>query len=150
MKQKPWESLWPQPGEAEVILETYRNVAAGLFPFVVVPETIRANEMKAERPFLWKAIMMVGCFLDGERHERLGEDLLAEISRATMVDGVSSLDVLQGLQLLLAWYVESISPTPSFMVRNTEADRYMLMQVSLLAQELKADQPFVPRSLSMS
>ena len=100
--QRVWDSLWPLPGEAEVLLAMYREKVEHLFPFVVVPE-MKAAEMKEQRPFLWKAVMMVGCFLDGARHSRLGEELLAEIGRAAMVDGDRSLDLLQGLQLLVAW-----------------------------------------------
>lgn len=47
--------------------------------------------------------MMVGCFFDGARQVRLGKELLADIGKAMILDGVKSLDVLQGLQLLIAW-----------------------------------------------
>ena len=102
LRNKPWETLWPQAAEAEVLLALYTNTLADVFPFVVIPE-MKASDMKVQRPFLWKAIMVAGCFLDGARHEKLGEELLAEISKATMIDGVKSLDVLQGLQVLVAW-----------------------------------------------
>lgn len=100
--QLAWDSLWPLQGEAEVLLAMYREKLEHLFPFVIVPD-MKEAEMKEQRPFLWKAVMMVGCFLDSARHQRLGEELLAEIGRAAMVDGGKSLDLLQGLQLLVAW-----------------------------------------------
>lgn len=64
-----------------------------------------ALELREHRPFLWKAVMMVGLFLDGARQVKLGQELLAEIGRAAVVDGLNSLDLLQSLQMLVAWYV---------------------------------------------
>lgn len=102
-KARPWESWWPTPNEAEMLLQHYTSVHADLFPFVLVPPQMSAMELRQHRPFLWKAAMMVSCFLDGGRQVKLGEELLAEIGRAAVVDGVKSLDLLHGLQLLIAW-----------------------------------------------
>ncbi|KAL6356191.1 hypothetical protein LRP88_09782 [Fusarium phalaenopsidis] len=103
-KRRPWDSWWPTPHEAELLLANYRNIHACLFPFVRVPEHLTALEVRENRPFMWKAIMMVGCFLDGARQVKLGEELLAEIGRAAVVDGLKSLDLLHGLQMLVAWF----------------------------------------------
>ncbi|UPK89727.1 hypothetical protein LCI18_000662 [Fusarium solani-melongenae] len=103
-KRRPWDSWWPTPHEAELLLANYRNIHACLFPFVKVPEHLTALEVRENRPFMWKAIMMVGCFLDGARQVKLGEELLAEIGRAAVVDGLKSLDLLHGLQMLVAWF----------------------------------------------
>ncbi|KAL2693857.1 hypothetical protein Neosp_000423 [[Neocosmospora] mangrovei] len=99
-KRRPWDSWWPTPHEAELLLAGYRNIHACLFPFVRVPEHLTALEVRENRPFMWKAIMMVGCFLDGARQVKLGEELLAEIGRAAVVDGLKSLDLLHGLQMV--------------------------------------------------
>jgi hypothetical protein len=66
-----------------------------------------ALELREHRPFLWKAVMMVGLFLDGARQVKLGQELLAEIGRTAVVDGLNSLDLLQSLQMLVAWYVST-------------------------------------------
>ncbi|KAI6781088.1 Transcriptional regulator-like protein [Emericellopsis cladophorae] len=101
---QPWISLWPPEPEAECLLAKYRRSAEPLFPFVKVPSNLRAAELKTKHHFLWKAIMMVGTFMDGVRHGRVGEELLAEIGRRTMVEGERSLDLLRGMQLLVAWF----------------------------------------------
>lgn len=108
-KPRPWDSWWPTPHEAELLLANYRNIHACLFPFARVPEHLTALEVRENRPFMWKAIMMVGCFLDGARQVKLGEELLAEIGRAAVVDGLRSLDLLHGLQMLVAWWVTSLT-----------------------------------------
>ncbi|KAM0347101.1 hypothetical protein ACHAPU_005040 [Fusarium lateritium] len=48
--------------------------------------------------------MMVGCFLDGARQVKLGQELLSEIGRSAVIDGLNSLDLLQSLQMLVAWF----------------------------------------------
>lgn len=103
MEPQPWESWWPTLAEAEVVFDNYKSANGGLFPFVRVPEHISAVRLKQDRPFTWKAVMMIGCFLDGARQTKLGEDLLAEVGKAAIVDGLRSLDLLQGLQMLIAW-----------------------------------------------
>jgi len=68
-----------------------------------VPKHATAADLRSSRPFLWKAIMMVSCIFDGARQAKLGEELLAEVGKAAVVDGIKSLDLLQGLELLVAW-----------------------------------------------
>jgi hypothetical protein len=97
-----WTSLWPPQSESAVMLQEYHRACAHVFPFVVVPEAM-TPEFRIYKPFLWKAVMMVTCFFDGPRQVKLGEELLADIARATVVDGVKTLDLLQGLQLLVGW-----------------------------------------------
>ncbi|UNI14177.1 hypothetical protein JDV02_000834 [Purpureocillium takamizusanense] len=101
---KPWDSPWPLSGEAGVLLAQYHDAFAHLFPFVVVPKHASAADLRSSRPFLWKAIMMVSCIFDGARQAKLGEELLAEVGKAAVVDGIKSLDLLQGLELLVAWF----------------------------------------------
>ncbi|KAL6403938.1 hypothetical protein AUP68_13314 [Ilyonectria robusta] len=103
-KPRPWESWWPTPQEGDMLLEQYRTAHAGLFPFVIVPKGIASLELRQHRPFVWKAAMMVGCFLDGARQLKLGTELLSEVGQAAVVDGSKNLDLLQGLQMLVSWY----------------------------------------------
>ncbi|KYK60084.1 hypothetical protein DCS_01218 [Drechmeria coniospora] len=100
---RSWESPWPLPGEAGVLLEQYHDAFAHLFPFVPVPN-VTAAELRTERPFLWKAVMMASCIFDAARQAKLGEELLADIGKAAVVDGERSLDLLQGLEVLVAWF----------------------------------------------
>ncbi|KAH7188476.1 uncharacterized protein B0J16DRAFT_94771 [Fusarium flagelliforme] len=103
-KIRPWDSWWPTPHEAELLLNGFRTIHSCLFPFVCVPAHMTALELREHRPFLWKAVMMVGCFLDGARQVKLGQELLAELGRSAVVDGLNNLDLLQSLQILVAWF----------------------------------------------
>lgn len=97
------DSPWPLPAEAQMMLTKYHGIFEHLFPFVPVPRNVTTGALRSRRPILWKALMMVCTYMDATRQRKLGEELLGEITRMAFVDGEKSLDLLQGLLLLVAW-----------------------------------------------
>lgn len=95
--------LWPQPAEAEALMTEYRVHLAHLFPFVVVPPHVTTGQLRELRPFLWRAIMVAACQFDGPRQIALGAQLLKEIAEAAITRPRRSIDLLQGLQVLISW-----------------------------------------------
>ncbi|KAK4044033.1 hypothetical protein C8A01DRAFT_12582 [Parachaetomium inaequale] len=95
---------WPQGDEAEAFLGVYRERMCHLFPFAIVPPHLSSAQMREQRPFFWKVIMMESCLFDGRRQVALGNELLREISEAAFLKPQKNLDLLQGLQMLIAWY----------------------------------------------
>lgn len=85
------------------MLERYHNVAAHLIPYVVVPKDLTSEELRVQRPFLWKGIMVACAFVEGKRQQLLGEKLIEEIGRSTLSGEGQNLDTLQGLLLLISW-----------------------------------------------
>jgi hypothetical protein len=83
----------------------YRENMAHLFPFAVVPPDMTAAQMREQRPFFWKGVMMEACLFEGARQVALGNELLREVSQAAFVRPEKSLDLLHGVQLLIAWLV---------------------------------------------
>ncbi|PFH58795.1 hypothetical protein XA68_13211 [Ophiocordyceps unilateralis] len=98
------QSPWPAPDEAEALLGRYRDAFAHLFPFVVVPSGLSAADVQAETPFLWKALMLVCCLFEGARQLAMADELLSDLVVAALVDGRKTLDLLQALELLVAWF----------------------------------------------
>ena len=98
-----WETLWPMPDETEELLKQFQTAYANIFPFVRIPRSTTAAGLKESKPFLFKAVMVVACYLDGGRHHRLGEEVLWDMSKAILMDGDKSLDLLQALMLIIAW-----------------------------------------------
>ena len=96
---------WPEADEAESLLTEYKKNLAHLFPFVVVPPNTRAYELRRQKPFFWKAVMMEALHNDGARQIALGNELLREISEAAIVRPQRGLDLLQGLQVFISWWV---------------------------------------------
>ncbi len=109
-QQQQGDSIWPQGDEAEASLNEYRKRLAHLFPFAVVPPHLSSTEMREQRPLFWKAIMMESCLFDAQRKAMLGKELLREISEAAFMNPQKTLDLLQGLQMLIAWLVPLFSP----------------------------------------
>jgi hypothetical protein len=95
---------WPEGEEAEILLEEYRTHMSHLFPFVVVPPSISSYVLRHQRPFLWKSVMMASCHLDGHRQIILGNQILKDICDATMLKPQKTLDLLQGIEILISWF----------------------------------------------
>jgi hypothetical protein len=96
---------WPRGDEADAFLAVYRERMGHLFPFAIVPPHLSSAQMREQRPFFWKVIMMESCLFDGRRQLALGNELLREISEAAFLKPQKNLDLLQGLQMLIAWLV---------------------------------------------
>jgi hypothetical protein len=97
---------WPMGEEADRMLQRYRDVVGHLVPYVIVPEDLTSEELRNQRPFLWKGIMVACAFVEGKRQQLLGEKLIEEIGRTTISGEGQNLDTLQGLLLLISWYVK--------------------------------------------
>ncbi|KAK0646039.1 hypothetical protein B0T16DRAFT_151968 [Cercophora newfieldiana] len=113
--QSQQDVLWPEGEEAEALLVTYKDNLSHLFPFAVVPPHMSSYELRQKRPFFWKAVMMEAYLNDGSRQISLGNELLRDISEAAITKPQKSLDLLQGLQVLISWYHYNLN---SFQMTN--------------------------------
>ncbi|KAH6624905.1 hypothetical protein B0J18DRAFT_194851 [Chaetomium sp. MPI-SDFR-AT-0129] len=105
---------WPTGDEAESHLAMYHERFAHLFPFIIVPTHLTAAQMRVQRPFLWKAIMIETSLFNGARQIQLGDALLREMGEVSFMGangggmggrkGEGLLDLLQGVQMLIDWY----------------------------------------------
>lgn len=108
------ESLWPDEGEASALLELYRTMFAPICPFVLIPDVdVQAGEMRLQRPFLWQAVMLTACSTDATRHQKMCDEFLTEAPQSCFVSGNTSVDMIQGLQLLIFWSVDSYTHPPA-------------------------------------
>ncbi|KAK3375304.1 hypothetical protein B0H63DRAFT_275190 [Podospora didyma] len=98
------QTLWPEGDEAEALLAEHTTHLAHLTPFAVVPPHLTSLQFRQLRPFFWKAVMMEAYHLDGARQVALGNELLREITEAAFVNSQKDLDLLHGIQVLVAWY----------------------------------------------
>jgi hypothetical protein len=97
------DELWPQPVEAELWLAEYRINYAHLMPFVAIPTAMTAQELQANKPLFWKAVMLAACQYDGPRQMAMGRVLHRELAEATMMKPQRGLDLLQAMQMLIWW-----------------------------------------------
>ncbi|KAM0583401.1 hypothetical protein ACHAP6_008408 [Verticillium nonalfalfae] len=97
------EITWPTGAQADADLRLYRGVMQDLFPFVLPPPDMDAETLASARPFLFKGVVVVASHYDAYRQLVLGDRMLAEVAQAALTKPHKSLDLLQGLQLLVAW-----------------------------------------------
>lgn len=98
-----WPRGWPRGEEADRLLAEYREHMEPIFPFIVIPRHMNSEQLRKERPYLWKAAMMQTLCLDASRQVPLGNELLNDIVTASFLQPRRSFDLLQGLEILVAW-----------------------------------------------
>lgn len=88
----------------ETLVSIYRNQLSPSLPFVVIPSGITSAQLQATHPFLMKVIRMVASV----RHLRLirgqSRAIMEHISTAILIKSESSLDLLQGILVILGFY----------------------------------------------
>lgn len=99
----PW--YYPSPDEAQQFLQDLNIHLVPLFPFVVVPPGMTSEALRRDRPLLWKAAMLQGLHLDARRQALIGDELLNDIVATSFLQPRKSFDLLQALEILLAWLV---------------------------------------------
>ncbi|KAH7370143.1 hypothetical protein BKA65DRAFT_522027 [Rhexocercosporidium sp. MPI-PUGE-AT-0058] len=85
-------------------LETFRRLFINYFPFVVVPPTVSVEALRYGHPFLFLCIMAVTSFEDPPLQRRLGREITKQICDRLVMGHEVSMNLLQGLLVVLAWY----------------------------------------------
>ncbi|KAK7404126.1 hypothetical protein QQX98_010084 [Neonectria punicea] len=94
----------PPPDTDEVLLNIYRNELQALHPFVVIPNSVTAAKLKANRPFLMSAIRMVTSFRSLRSMRAQMYYLMQHIADRMLIRSERSLDLLMGILVIAAWY----------------------------------------------
>lgn len=74
-----------------------------VFPFVIVEDAVVPPQLYTERPFLFRAIMLVAAPLSVPRIVKMKRNVLAYLSQQIFVEEKQTLDLLQGLLVCIAW-----------------------------------------------
>lgn len=90
--------------EAEGLLHRYQQLLSPGLPFVVVPVETTARSLLEQKPVLLRAISTVAFFHDLPRQQSLIKDLIRDIGERMLVKGEKSIDLLQGIVVLVGWF----------------------------------------------
>ena len=90
--------------DAETRLRLFKTDLASHFPFVIVPDGSVENLYRL-RPVLVMGIIVAASFRSLSQQRVLAGNLLEYLSLHVLLRGEKSLDLLQGLLILAAWYV---------------------------------------------
>ena len=84
------------------LLYIYGNNMASQFPFVVLPE-LSAAELAQTKPFLYRTVLMAASYHDKAGQIRMAKEIFQYLSVHMIIENEKSLDLLQGLLVLMAW-----------------------------------------------
>jgi hypothetical protein len=98
------DNFLPSIHEAQLSMDLFRTKMVPLFPFVVVPANMTADELQQKKPFLYLSIMMAAC-QNASQQLVMGNRIKEYIADYIIIKGEQSLDLLQGLLVYLSWFV---------------------------------------------
>ena len=101
-----FDAAEPSPLEAEEYLTLFHTYKSMYFPFVFIPSTTTAQQLRQERPFLWLCIMMVASKSTSQQ-QVLGSRVRDFIAREMILKSGQNIDLLLGLLASIAWHVVS-------------------------------------------
>ncbi|KAB5578728.1 hypothetical protein GE09DRAFT_559672 [Coniochaeta sp. 2T2.1] len=88
----------------ETLLYLYQIRISPLFPFVIIPPGIPYYDVRQQRPFLFACIRMVSSLNDTQTMRPQIRLILSYIAEHALVQSDKSLDLLQGILIVLGWY----------------------------------------------
>jgi hypothetical protein len=101
---QPVEPVCISLQEAEVLLDRYKRLMASYMPFVVLPPDSTATSLYKISPLLLRAILTVALFHDMSKQRWCIKDLVREVGERIMVKAERSVDILQCVIIIVAWY----------------------------------------------
>lgn len=105
-RQEFQESSTPEdPVFGDALLYIYRNNMESQFPFVVIPDGVSAAELAQTKPFLYKTVIMAASYHDKSGQVRMTKDIFQYVSTHMIIGNEKSMDLLQGLLVLMGWLV---------------------------------------------
>ncbi|KAF3762281.1 hypothetical protein M406DRAFT_72297 [Cryphonectria parasitica EP155] len=88
----------------EDLLAFYQMRLTPQFPFVIIPRGTKADQLKADRPFLFAAIKMAASLYDVRSIRGQMYQLVDRVTKELLISSTRSLDLLQAILVMLAWF----------------------------------------------
>ena len=88
---------------AERAVNEFRLDYMPKFPFVVIKPGETARQMRRERPFLFRVVVLVTARISLEKQRILKDSVTVSLGQHLLVNEERCLDLLQGLLVFIAW-----------------------------------------------
>lgn len=115
---------WPFPSEslitaqeAETVLGKFRDEICSFFPFISIPQSTSAAQLRQEKPFTYLAIVAVSDVGLSQRMD-LSKIIIKQVAERVFVEGERNLDLLFGILTFAAWFVLQSCFTPILYYRS--------------------------------
>jgi hypothetical protein len=92
---------------ANILLDRFRTMTV-YFPFVIIPQTVDARTLLKERPFLYRTIMAAAEQNPNDQRDQV-KDIMQYLALHILQLGEKNLDMLLGILVHIAWYVNYVS-----------------------------------------
>lgn len=89
-------------GTPAILLQRFRDEMSPCFPFILLPPSLNADQLRQERPFLFSCIMAVSCH-DTALQVQLGKHVIKQFAERMTVNCERSLDLLFGILIYAGW-----------------------------------------------
>ncbi|KAL5591671.1 hypothetical protein FOVSG1_010560 [Fusarium oxysporum f. sp. vasinfectum] len=90
--------------EAQILLDNYRTKAVQHFPFVPISSGTTVASLRADKSFLFMCIMATMKSDNCTIQRQIGEEIRNQAHQRVLMQSESTLEILQGLLIYLAWY----------------------------------------------
>jgi hypothetical protein len=87
---------------ADGLLNRFRDEIYSCFPFVLIPESVTAEELQRDRPFLYFCVLAVSSRNPNQQSE-LGKSIMKQLAEKMFINGERSIDLLLGVLTYSAW-----------------------------------------------
>jgi len=72
-----------------------------------MPDGISADELRSQKPWLYRTVLMIAAQEERLQQQELGKQIVSDIASAMLLRGEKSLDMLQSLCICNLWSVFS-------------------------------------------
>lgn len=104
----------PLVKDPDALLSIFQNRLASQVPFVVIPPSMTAEDLRRDKPFVYMTVLMAASYEDTSTQLILGKKFLEQVAERLILRGEKTLDILQGLLIYLSWFVQRLHTKLSF------------------------------------
>ena len=88
--------------DEDQLLHIFRDEMNPSFPFISIPDSVKASELRRDRPSLYTSVMAVAS-RNSSRQISLGKLFMKQVANRILVDGERNMDLLLGILTFSAW-----------------------------------------------
>jgi hypothetical protein len=94
--------LEPSPEEADVCLNRFRSSFIKHLPYIVMPPSITAHQLRQDRPLLWMAVMTVASNSSTQQIS-MSKEIRGILANEVFLEGTRNMDILLAVLVCAAW-----------------------------------------------
>ena len=95
-------TLEPSPEDAELYLNRFRTDYVKHLPFIIMPSSVTAHQLRHESPFLWLSVMTVASTRSTQQIA-LSKEARGVFGREAYLEGTRNMDLLLAVLVYATW-----------------------------------------------